>query len=520
MILLAYLKYSEINDNYVFYELTDYYIEFDTGIIDCKENYNGVIRWIKPNLARVNFGNSIGKFDLFGKIINITSKKISIEMYEKMLMEITNAMAQLPLDFNKPTYKEAVIDDSGVDNISYHTYLLLRYIILSDEANLEGAFESIFKNPSRKNELENIECNVWESYDLNSKTIMSMCINPQNFEVISDKSSLRSTSIAKMLKREDETFFFPMKVNQSKVINSVDTPENRFIKHFLKCCYARLLNIKDLFIDIKCICKLEINKDIRRMMEIIEELLSNHFFDEIGEMTTVPFNSTILQKRNGYKEVRSFYDLLQSAIRIPVFEEKLKLIIENKDVAELYEMWTYFQVVKIVELLVGIAPEKVELVKENNFRAYLQKGISISFKTDYKGIKVWYNKTYGSNSGSYSLQLRPDIVIDISGELYIFDAKFKLENITVNEVEEEKDFTFKNGDIYKMHTYKDAIDGVKFAGILYPNNKIDVVDLFWENESEMLGVGAIPLLPDVEPIGLKRLLVKIFDITKCIRQKE
>jgi predicted component of viral defense system (DUF524 family) len=509
VIALECLKYSEINDNHVFHELTDYYIEFDTGVIDCRESYNGIIRWINTNLARVNFGNSIGKFNLFGKLIKITSKKISIEKYEEMLMELTNAMALLPFDFNKPTYEEAVIDNSGVENITYHTFLLLRYIILSDEANLEGAFESIFKNPSRKNELENIECNVWESYDANPKTIISMFSNPQNFEVILDTSSLRSTSIAKMLMREDETFFFPMKVKQSKVINSVDTPENRFIKHFLKCCYDGLLNIKDLFADIKCFCKLEINNDIRIMIETIEELLSNHFFDEIGEMTSVPFNSTILQKRNGYKEVRFFYDLLQSAVRIPIFEEKLKLIIENKDVAELYEMWTYFEVIKIVKSLTGISSERIDLVKESDFRAYLQKGISVTFKTDFKEIKVWYNKTYGCKSGSYSLPLRPDIVIDINGELYILDAKFKLENIAVNEVEEEKDFTFKNGDIYKMHTYKDAIEGVKFAGILYPNHNIDAVDLFWENESEMLGVGAIPLLPGIEPLGLKKILGKV-----------
>lgn len=512
MIALECLKYSDIDDNYVFYELTDYYIEFDTGVVEYGESHNGVIKWVTTNLAQVNFGNSIGKFSLMGKPIKVTSKKISIEKYEEMLMELTNSMAQLPFDFNKPTYEDITIDTSNTANITYHAFLVLRCIILNPEVNFEGVFESIFKNPSRKNELKDIECNVWEAHDLNPKIIISMISNPKNIEVIRDAPSLRNSSIARKLKGADDTLFFPMKVNQSKVINSVDTPENRFIKHFLKCCHGMLYNFKELFACTKCFCKSEINNDIKGMIEVVEELLSNHFFNEIGEMTSLPFNSTVLQKRSGYKEVRCFYDLLQSSVRIPIFEEKLKLIIENKDVAELYEMWTYFEVIKIVESLTGIAPEKVELIEENDFKAYMQKGIATTFKTDSKEIKIWYNKTYGCKSGSYSLPLRPDVVVDIEGELYILDAKFKLVSLNLDEVEEEKGFTFKNGDIYKMHTYKDAIEGVRFAGILYPNPNSCTADLFWENESEMLGVGAISLVPGVKPTGLMDVLDKILEV--------
>jgi predicted component of viral defense system (DUF524 family) len=512
VITLGCIKYSEIKDNYVFNELTDYYIEFDTKVIEDRDKNNGIMKWISSNIAKVNFGNSIGKFDLMGKLINVTSEKISAEKYEEMLAEITNAMEQLPFDFNKPTYEEVTIDAFGSNNITYHTFLVLRYIILNSEENLEGAFESIFKNPSRKNEHLDLECNVWEANSLTPKTIISMLSNPQNLEAISNASSLRNTSIAGVFKGTEKTFYFPMKVNQTKVINSVDTPENRFIKFFLKYCHDRLHNIKVAFKDIKCICKLEIDNDIKTMIEIVEELLSNHFFDEVGEMISIPFNSTVLQKRSGYKEVRHFYDLMQSSIRIPVFEDKLKIIIENKDVAELYEMWTYFEVVKIVETLMGISPVRVEVIRENDFKAYMQKGIAVVFKTDSEEIKVWYNKIYGRKSGSYSLPLRPDIVVDINGELYIFDAKFKLESLMLSEVEDEKDFTFKNGDLYKMHTYKDAIEGVKFAGILYPNPNSDVADLFWEDESEIVGVGAIPLVPGGEAVGLKEILVRVLNV--------
>lgn len=41
-------------------------------------------------------------------------------------------------------------------------------------------------------------------------------------------------------------------------------------------------------------------------------------------------------------------------------------------------------------------------------------------------LSVWYNRSFTcSNGGSYSLPLRPDIVVETSDGLYVFDAKFR-----------------------------------------------------------------------------------------------
>lgn len=511
MVNIELYKYSEIDKSTVFYELTDYGIEFDNCVPSDLQNYKSVLKMVSSNTGILNFGNSVGRFALVDKQIRVVSKKISSENYEVMLREITKVMAQLPFDFNSIASEETYIDTINSSKILYHTFLILKYVILNDEVNFQGAFESIFSNPCRKNEQINAECNIWEASNVSSGTLVSLVQNPQQFCRLESFCGLKDTTLAKRLSVNKDTAFYPAKVIQSRIVHSLDTSENRFVKHFLKLCVDILYCFSNKVSLDKCLNKYELQGEIRSMIEITEELLSHYFFKEVGEMTTMPFNSTVLQKRNGYKEITYFYNLLQSSLILPISEEKAMLIIENKDISELYELWTYFKMVEVIGEITGTIPESAETLRENDFKAYLQKSVSTSFILNEKVIKVWYNKTYGSKKESYSLPLRPDIVIEVNGECYIFDAKFKLENVNWDCVEEEKNFIFKNGDIYKMHTYKDAIEGVKFACILYPNPDGNKVNLYWEDEINKIGVGAIPFLVGVEPEGLKNLLNKILN---------
>jgi hypothetical protein len=76
----------------------------------------------------------------------------------------------------------------------------------------------------------------------------------------------------------------------------------------------------------------------------------------------------------------------------------------------------------------------------------------------------------------------------------VFDAKFKLDVVDENrrkEFDEESEIAEKTGsyktwakleDIYKMHTYRDAL-GAKFAVVLYPGSK----NVFFKTDKECLG---------------------------------
>lgn len=85
----------------------------------------------------------------------------------------------------------------------------------------------------------------------------------------------------------------------------------------------------------------------------------------------------------------------------------------------------------------------------------------------------------------YPLKYRPDYTLKINNDSnYIFlhfDAKYKLNRET-----------FKNEDIFKMHTYKDAIKNSMGAYVLYPGEKKGI---YFEKGNKSYSVGAFPLKP-------------------------
>ncbi len=101
--------------------------------------------------------------------------------------------------------------------------------------------------------------------------------------------------------------------------------------------------------------------------------------------------------------------------------------------------------------------------------------------------------------------------------IHVLDAKFKVqfrellepteEDVAESEpLTEERQGVFKPEDIYKMHTYLDAIPQARSAWILYPGSELQ---FFGREEKTIIttgqrlpqvvqGVGAIPLKPGRE----------------------
>ncbi|MDO5836699.1 MAG: nuclease domain-containing protein, partial [Methanobacterium sp.] len=130
--------------------------------------------------------------------------------------------------------------------------------------------------------------------------------------------------------------------------------------------------------------------------------------------------------------------------------------------------------------------------------------------------ELMYNRLFSNNTRfkSYSLPFRPDytLLIEYNSENYFvhFDAKYRSEGdvlafyenipqeqfdkdnhnqaieneIETRDLEEETKRKFKYGDLYKMHTYKDAILKTEGAYVLYPGD-----------DCKIFSVGAFPLTP-------------------------
>ena len=114
-------------------------------------------------------------------------------------------------------------------------------------------------------------------------------------------------------------------------------------------------------------------------------------------------------------------------------------------------------------------------------------------------VEFFYNLTFNKNSPykSYSLKFRPDytLCIKYGGHEYFihFDAKYKSKGIPNEYDFNKRDHMYKFEDVYKMHTYKDAILKTEGAYVLYPG---EFPKIFRINENDLIpSVGAFPLTP-------------------------
>ena len=188
--------------------------------------------------------------------------------------------------------------------------------------------------------------------------------------------------------------------------------------------------------------------------------------------------------------------------------------------------------------------EDVFKINKDNWSITIKKGIQSAknFKLNFDGndikIKLFYNLRFSDKSQyrSYSLAFRPDYTLMVTiGEHmhYIhFDAKYRSEleiidfyskigksdeeldeEINKRDELEEKEYVFKDGDIYKMHTYKDSILQTEGSYVLYPGSK---TKRFRESEWIIPSVGAFSLTPGNDDIEEDNLAIFIKEVLKTL----
>ena len=193
-------------------------------------------------------------------------------------------------------------------------------------------------------------------------------------------------------------------------------------------------------------------------------------------------------------------------------------LLEAKDVAQLYELWAYFAVVRELESLLG-HPSKFEKLKIEPMQVLLPYKFEVAWADGTRAIfNPSFSRSHKGAGFAYSVPLRPDIAVEvpagINAGLHLFDAKFRLEKFAevLQEAEQsseqpsetdsdERKGTFKRGDLYKMHTYRDAIPRARSVWALYPGNDFRFFSVEERNADigkapqKSAGVGAIPLRP-------------------------
>ncbi|MFG0313223.1 MAG: DUF2357 domain-containing protein, partial [Phycisphaerales bacterium] len=290
---------------------------------------------------------------------------------------------------------------------------------------------------------------------------------------------------------------------------SVDLTENRFVLALLDQMLGIVRSIEDVVPhDTREAFQKRVLEECSRIRAILEPIRRHSMWREVGVLTRIPAESTVLQRRRGYKDLYRLYQRLRLVTSIPLDDEDARSLLEGKDIALLYELWCYFQMTELVSGLIG-RPIRVRFRGKHPVEIKLPHDFRVEWKS---GVTLTYNARFSRSRPrsrqSYSTPLRPDIVLEVphadGTRLHVFDAKFRLQQLTSiglgaddesEDIEaQERHGTFKRADLYKMHTYRDALPSVRSVWVLYPGSEMKFFDAPGATEPYS-GVGAVPLRP-------------------------
>ena len=512
----------------VLFEGRTYYLKFpsnDANTIRSALSASGIedsVSWNRFNsVSTMRVVNRIGLIRLFGKEYDIRSEKFlesetGMRQFQIVLDDLAALSRQILFSPNAApsanrTHSHELSQPSLLERFNYYRQTCFKK---DRRSGLEELIDQIVRNPHSRLVDEHVRDHIWNSKKPSRQTIKSILSHNQSFARLPTTHPLALGRPGLQIPGTDN-ILFPLKALRSRGSVSTDTAENRFIKHVV--------------LDIESVCHSVLHSDLvsgallvqcHQLLDLSRSMLRMPFFQDLGRLHSIPFSSPTLGQRHGYRDIYRIF--MRSRLGAKhLFDDLAEdaLVSELKDVSLLYEYWTFYKVATTLLKPGSVYKSRSAIVKDGRI-------VNTAAVTDGEWT-VHFNKTYSRRpKGSYSLQLRPDIVIErTSAEgkvtaIHVLDAKYKSIESTFDD---EDDTLFKTirvvkpGDIHKMHCYIDAIESVQTATALYPGNKF----VFYPKDRtrpaatqasalvEPSGVGAIPLMPGLPNDDLNAFLAAL-----------
>ena len=493
----------------------------------------------------LNFHSYVGKSFLDVQVNNycsipipleVRSKKIKYyEQYPQMIADLSEIASGLVYEMNAPLYQYLDFDFSKRKTF-YEDFMFLEYLFRPE--NLPSCYDYIIKN------LYTLLVSYFEDVPT---TFASNVGSSDMINIISRPEHLYKTNNPPKYWPESMSGYVPDIISQRFYQEDIDTPENRLLKYFLESLDKIINNLlwsideKDEYIKDK----------LYRYQELVQDYLSDRWTREVGRLEYLPLNSQVLQKKEGYRDIFKYYLNFELAFRLEWQEIEDQIKGYERKLSELYEYWCYFKLIKVLDKLSGkeISFTDIYELNENKWSIKVKRGIKsvqkFKFKLENQDIhaELMYNRLFSKKSRfkSYSLPFKPDytllIMINFNPYLIHFDAKYRSEGEVLSFYEqigtdeltekEENELTekvekrdydeetykkFKYGDLYKMHTYKDAILKTEGAYVLYPGDDCKIFKV--NKEKPIPSVGAFPLTPGKNGIEEDELTLFIIKVIK------
>ena len=308
----------------------------------------------------------------------------------------------------------------------------------------------------------------------------------------------------------------PKRVVDLRPVESIDTPENRFIAHFSAVVRRRLHRLIAMAAEVPALDEREVSNlssATRRAIKSVPQLL------DLRPRGTPP-SSLKMMRLPHYRQALGLWSRFRHSLAATLDDRLLDAPLDN--LPYLYELWgTLMALQGTIEAIAesNWTIENHVIFKESPYGFAIEPLLggcpALVARSKDRSLRLEFIPQATANAGglefgSISNSFRPDVAVMIwrgnaLETVLLFDPKYK-----------RQDQSPVAEDINKMHTYRDAIRGrgqrrvVRYAAIMYPGAA----------EKDYAGrVGAISAIPGKDPLPSERVRFIVANAVKDLEQK-
>lgn len=461
--------------------------------------------------------------------LSVVSRKLNDEAdFETMTKDIAKECDGLLMEWNTPVTVPFTSNPEARQKILLEQFMYLRSEL--GRGRLEQWMESVRRRPHTAL----IRRSAWRPAEL-----------------VRSSDHLRNPALFGRDWRHGNGRLMPATLREVTAHETVDTLPNRFLRHALESFLA----VCDEVLRMEKKRGGPAQERAAALASRLNGVLGSGLFREVGRPRRLALENQTLQKREGYRDILRTWIKLDQAARLDWDGRKDVFSATVRNVANLYEYWLFFKLYELIKKIDGVklidfphsfgtSPAFCKV--DGRLTINLQRGKEsmLVFEQEQEGgetlrVHFCYERVYSKGDvltgGAYSRMFRPDFSMVIfpasfavgrtrdqaeneaakSGKIAClhFDAKYRVDKLEEffgvgtesSEAEKELDAeeeskatnTYKRADLYKMHTYNDAIRRTVGSYVLYPGDA-ENGEIFNKYHELLPGLGAFGVPPGKE----------------------
>ncbi len=460
-------------------------------------------------------------YPLYAIKVRVWPKKLSHEHYETMLAEISEIAVDLLFSINSPAHERVTARARSGQPSPLRDYHLIQPLIYK----LRDVMPQIRRNPLLALQEYNEQRLLHEIYQF------SGAVRPLPGSVVVLPEKVASTGGLQ---------YMPERWSVQQSVLTYDVYENRLLKHFIRRqLIPRLNNIRERATaeikrreqERKIKWKMGWTDDetpkIEELEYVIEECQkmskwcvvwrNETFLTSVKSVASPGRASQFLLKNPFYSRFYRLYLDFQRELKVSLDTEQYIADLALRKLSELYEIWSVFQVTRIIiDILLAngyrVVSQSFYILEQDHFQFDVKKRVAgIILAKDEWRVEMKYEPLYpkfvegmkGLVSTDYE-QLTPDMGVEIYHRdqvrhVIIFDAKYryqKMEDGSYQPLEENlgKMSKYRNKICYKVYDSRNPRQRpqkvVTSSYILYPGT-------YLEHDNDEPEVGALPFVPNM-----------------------